>query len=477
MRDASESPSVVEACLAEGREELLQQLFEGIDMCERSLNDYLEQKKKAFPRFYFVSNQALLDILSNGNNPEKVGEYLGDCFDGMKSLDFVKKEGAPRPYKSAQGMFSKEGEYVKFSSIFTAQGAVENWLTDLERMMRLTLRDILEDAKGTADNWEIEKPREEWLNDYCAQLALLVTEIIWTEEVYRAFDELEGGGESAMKDYLKISIDRINALIRRVRGKLTKELRIKIITIITIDVHSRDVVNKFVIEKIADSGSFAWQKQLKFYWRPENEKNEESTKHAFIKIADWQTKYTYEYVGNCGRLVITPLTDRCYITLTQALNLTMGGAPAGPAGTGKTETVKDLGRALGLQVVVFNCSEQMSYQSMAQIFMGLSQTGNWGCFDEFNRIRIEVLSVVSTQVSTCLDALKGLKHNAAKTKFLFLDDEINIVQTAGFFITMNPGYAGRTELPENLKALFRSCAMVVPDIVLICENMLMSEGF
>lgn len=166
-----------------------------------------------------------------------------------------------------------------------------------------------------------------------------------------------------MKDYLNLIINRIDKLIERVRQDMSQELRIKIITIITIDVHERDVVDMFVTRKIMDSGSFAWQSQLKFYWDLKHPKDDKKT--CISRICDWTTFYNYEYVGNCGRLVITPLTDRCYITLTQALNLTMGGAPAGPAGTGKTETTKDLGRALGLQVVVFNCSDQMNYQSMA----------------------------------------------------------------------------------------------------------------
>ena len=252
-----------------------------------------------------------------------------------------------------------------------------------------------------------------------------------------------------------------------VQGDLTKNMRQKIMCLITMDTHSRDVIDRLETENVKKTDAFQWQSQLKFYWADNN-----GTMDGNIRIADASFWYAYEYLGNGPRLVVTPLTDRIYVTATQALHLKMGCAPAGPAGTGKTETTKDLANGVAKACYVFNCSGEMNYESMGNIYKGLASSGCWGCFDEFNRLLPEVLSVCSVQFKSVTDAIKE-----DKKRFILEGDEISLDKTCGVFITMNPGYLGRAELPEGLKALFRPITVVVPDIELICENMLMAEGF
>jgi len=150
----------------------------------------------------------------------------------------------------------------------------------------------------------------------------------------------------------------------------------------------------------------------------------------------------------------------------------MGGSPYGPAGTGKTETVKALAQQMGRLVFVFCCDEGFDFQAMSRIFVGLCMCGAWGCFDEFNRLEERILSAVSQQIQTIQVALKERSKEVDLTgKRIPLNDEMAI------FVTMNPGYAGRSNLPDNLKQLFRGIAMIKPDRELIAQVMLYSQGF
>jgi dynein heavy chain len=214
---------------------------------------------------------------------------------------------------------------------------------------------------------------------------------------------------------------------------------------------------------------------LRFYFI-----SDEGGPDGCVKIRQIQAEMNYglEYMGAASRLVITPLTDRCWITISGALHIKLGANPSGPAGTGKTESTKDLAKAIATLCIVFNCSDQVDYKMMARLFSGLCQQGAWTCLDEFNRIGVEVLSVIAQQLMQIREALlAGKASDDGKSTFIFSDKTIPLKPAFGCHVTMNPGYAGRTELPDNLKVLFRPVAMMIPNYGLIAEIMLFAEGF
>ncbi|PVD19154.1 hypothetical protein C0Q70_21718 [Pomacea canaliculata] len=431
-----------------------------LEEIQKSLDMYLETKRQIFPRFYFLSNDDLLEILGQSKNPEAVQAHLKKCFDNIKSLK-MSKAGLTQKWE-AGGMTSSEGEYVDFGHAVYLEGPVEAWLCDVEKTMRWTLKEVLKNCRLALKKESFERVP---LALFC-QMCITSSQIQWTQDVTKALTSTkERGDKRPLKSLKKKQVAMLNKFSEAIRGNLAKLQRSKVVALVTIEVHARDIIEKLIKTGCNDVNAFDWLSQLRVYWDKDYD-------DCVVKQTNTQFQYGYEYLGNSGRLVITPLTDRCYMTLTTALHLHRGGSPKGPAGTGKTETTKDLGKALGMYVIVVNCSEGLDYKSMGRMFSGLAQTGAWGCFDEFNRINIEVLSVVAQQILSILSALA-----ANSERFVFEGREIDLVWSCGIFITMNPGYAGRTELPDNLKSMFRPIAMVVPDSNLIAEIILFAEGF
>jgi len=457
MTKTKNDPKIVNCCTQE-RLDTLTETMDSLDACQKGLSEYLEAKRNAFARFYFVSDDDLLSILGS-SNPENVQEHMPKMFDNVSNVEFGK--GA----RQALGLNSGEKEQLLFTTPVSTENAIETWMTNLQTSMEETMHN---NVKSGVFHYG-SMGRVEWIFQQLGQVTLCGSQTWWSWETEDTFRKVKAGDKYGMKKFASKCQKQLNELVEQttlnLEEKYGKLARDKVCTLIIIDVHARDIIDSFVIDSVLDPRDFEWESQLRFYWEREPDV-------MAIRQCTGEFRYGNEYMGNNGRLVVTGLTDRCYMTLTQALSFKLGGAPAGPAGTGKTETVKDLAKGLGLLCMVTNCGEGLDYKAMGAIFSGLCQIGAWGCFDEFNRIDAAVLSVVATQLTMIQRALiQGV------TEMVFEGKQIVLKHSVGFFVTMNPGYAGRTELPDNVKSLFRPVTMIVPDLRQICEIMLMSQGF
>ncbi|CAH8838540.1 unnamed protein product [Trichobilharzia szidati] len=484
MKKVSKSPLVMDVLNTSNVQRQLERLADLLSKIQRSLGEYLERQRSSFPRFYFVGDEDLLEIIGNSKNVPRLQKHFKKMFAGVNSI-MLNEDNT-----EVLGLCSKEGEEVIFIKPISIKDnpIINEWLSMLEREMRFSLATYLghaiQELQKLKSAHDIEKSSFlTWLDKYQAQLVVLAVQVIWSEAVDNALIAMKGQDTSSQDNPLQKCLTSVDGMLNVLADCVLYEQppvrRQKLEHLIIEHVHQRDVIRNLLRNNVNSPRSFDWLSQMRFYFDP---KQTDPLRQVSIQMANAKFQYGFEYLGLNDRLVQTPLTDRCYLTMTQALEARLGGSPFGPAGTGKTESVKALGTQLGRFVLVFNCDETFDFHAMGRIFVGLCQVGAWGCFDEFNRLEERMLSAVSQQVQGIQETLRDMAcsqktNNKEPVTVELLGKQVNVHPDMAIFITMNPGYAGRSNLPDNLKKLFRSLAMTQPDRQLIAQVMLYSQGF
>ncbi|XP_059612585.1 dynein axonemal heavy chain 7 [Phlebotomus argentipes] len=455
MAIIAEDAEVMRIAPLPGLLEDMQAANDKLDTITCGVNGYLDRKRLFFSRFFFLSNDEMLEILSETKDPVKVDSHLlAKCFDGIHKLSFDDD-------LNILGICSDRGEKITLlSSISTqdARGSVEKWLSGVEREMIRAVKDEI--FRANQDYSAIN--HKEWILKWPQMVVLCCQKIHWTLDVELC---LRGGNSFAnlRKKFTELEMELKEIVDMMRSSELTNLHWTSLRSLIVMNVHSMNIVKELLEKKTTTSDEFIWLAQLRYYI---------ISQEVSLNIINANISFGYEYLGNHDRLVITPLTDRCHRTMIAGHQLHLFGAPEGPAGSGKTETCKDLAKALAIQCKIFNCSDSLDFTIVGKFLKGAASGGAWICFDEFNRMQLEVLSVVAQQIYTIIQAIR-----ANLIKFLFDGLELPLKASCYVCVTMNPGYVGRSELPDNIKTLFRTVAMMVPDYRIIGEISLYSFGF
>lgn len=365
MKKVARNPLVMEALNIQNVQQSLDRLADLLSRIQKALGEYLERERVAFPRFYFVGDEDLLEIIGNSNDVLRIAKHLRKMFAGISGLT-TDQDGL------ITGFTSKEGEEVelrqKISLVQTPR--INEWLGALEKNMKTTLAELTFEASEeftqlmAADTMDASA-FSDYIGKYPTQVVVLGTQLAWTQAVEAS---LAAEGTTLPELYEK-QIGVLKLLAAAVLGDLESIRRRKCEDLITEFVHQRDVIHRLDKVKARSPTHHMWLLSMRYVYEPEND----LLQRLKIKMANAVLDYGFEYLGVADRLVRTPLTDRCFLTLTQAMCQRLGGSPYGPAGTGKTESVKALGVQLGRFTLVFCCDDTFDFQAMGRIFLGLCQ--------------------------------------------------------------------------------------------------------
>ncbi|XP_068982290.1 dynein axonemal heavy chain 7-like isoform X4 [Bombus flavifrons] len=414
-----------------------------LEYINEKVKNYIQTKRQYFPRFYFLSDKEIEEILFKSDISIQ-SICIQKCFEGIQKLKIDKE----RSVCSIFGDYEEELRLEKLISLNVQYDHEEKWLIYLENEINTTIKEsILLSyqifSKTFVHNSIINFP----------SMAIVCTfQLCWTIEVHRCLTPFNF---KALNSLYSRYINYVTSLTSELKNYSIKRLRNLLMSLITILIQQKDIIQLLLDKNITRSTDFEWVAQLQYYLVEDC---------IEVSIFNTTIKYGYEYSYYKQHIINTPLTDRCFHTLMQAYKYHLYGAITGPSGTGKSETLKSLAKTIAIQFRSFNCTNTLSYNFLSQVFKGFISCGVWLCFKNFDTLKIDLLSRLAQTLTSIFQII------ATNLKItMFEGSSLRVNRIGHICIITKLNLFQYSNLPDNLRILFRTVSMIVPDMNKIIE--------
>ncbi|XP_054010575.1 dynein axonemal heavy chain 7-like [Hylaeus anthracinus] len=422
---------------------------EKLEHINQGVRNYIEAKRLCFPRFFFLSDKEIQQTLFESNNLEKLHISVNKCFEGIQKVRINKENWIC----SIIGDYGEELYLEKCINVYSDHE--EKWLIHLENEINGMIR------KSILQCWNVFNQTFTYnsIANFPSMVVVCVFQLYWTSKVHDCLTSFNF--ETLNSLYLKY-VTHVSCLINEMKKYSTKRYRDVLMSLIIIISNQKDVIKLLLHKNITRSTDFEWVAQLRYY-----------LEENCVKTSMFNTSISYgcEYNYYKHHIINTTLTDRCFHTLMQAYEYHLYGAITGLPAVGKTTTVQSLAKAIAIQFRTFNCADILSYDFFCQVFKGFISCGAWLCFENFDSLKLELLSMITQNLICIFQAI------TTNLKIItFEGSTLNMNPTGHICTITNLGSFKYSNLPDNLKILFRTISMMAPDIGRIVEVELFAAG-
>ncbi|XP_024883298.1 dynein heavy chain 7, axonemal-like [Temnothorax curvispinosus] len=448
-----ENPSFLEIKKSSDLLQILNEANEKLEKAIKGVKDYLDIKRLSFARFFFLEDSEVQKILFESIDAGKLHTLVKKCFAGIERLKFNKSN-------CIRGIIGHYGEILYLNnniSLSPDAKCEEQWLILLEKEMKDAIHKNILQYHSLVDGNSTFLPA----NSFPSMAIICSLQLYWTCSVEKCLAPLN---ITMLNSLFATYADGIISITNELKSGLTRRRRSLLTSLVIITSAHKEIIKLLLERNIVKRTDFEWVAQLRYYC---------NDKIVEVSVFDTTIKYGYEYNYYQQNIVNTPLTDRCFRTVLQAYRYHSYSSIIGPTSTGKTETIKSLTRAIAKPSYVVNCSNSVSYDCVIRTFKGMISCGAWICFENFNQLRLELLSAIAQNLTQMKQAV------SSNSKIVnFEGCNLNLNASGNICVNVNSEQSGQhADLPDNLKVLFRSVSMMAPDIDRIAEMELFAGGF